>query len=232
MLSGSQPGIVGGRPHSAKSRVVTLRVFGLTGGIGSGKSTVARRFAARGLPVIDADVLAREVVAPGTPGLAEVIQAFGRSVIGPEGHLDRAALAARVFGDPQARTRLNGILHPRIRDRFAERRAELDQAGEPLACYEAPLLVEVGLAESLRPLVVVALDEELQLARVMARDGATEEHARARIAAQLPLSEKVALADYVIDNRGDERDTLAQADRVLDAIASSLGVDPARYPKP
>jgi dephospho-CoA kinase len=211
---------------------VTLRVFGLTGGIGSGKSSVARRFVARRLPVIDADVLAREVVAAGTPGLAEVVAAFGDAAIGPDGRLDRAALGARVFGDAEARARLNGILHPLIRSAFAEKRSALEQVGEPLACYEAPLLIEVGLAESLRPLVVVALSEELQVARVMQRDGASPEHARARVSAQLPLSEKVALADYVIDNHGSELDTVTQADRVLDAIASSFGIDPARYPKP
>jgi dephospho-CoA kinase len=211
---------------------VTLRVFGLTGGIGSGKSSVARRFAARRLPVIDADVLAREVVEPGTAGLAQVVAAFGDAAIRPDGHLDRAALAARVFGDAEARARLNGILHPLIRQAFAQKRSALEQAGEPLACYEAPLLVEVGLADSLRPLVVVSLSEELQLARVMQRDGSTYEQARARVSAQLPLSEKVALADYVIDNRGSELDTVEQADRVLDSIATSYGVDPARYPKP
>ncbi len=211
---------------------MTLRVFGLTGGIGSGKSTVARRFAARGLPVIDADLLAREVVEPGTPGLAQVVAAFGEAVLGPDGRLDRKALGARVFGDAEARARLNGILHPLIREGFARKRVALEQAGEPLACYEAPLLVEVGLADSLRPLVVVALSEELQVARVMQRDQASHDHARARVSAQLPLSEKVALADYVIDNHGSERDTVEQADRVLDAIATSFGVDPARYPKP
>lgn len=211
---------------------MTLRVFGLTGGIGSGKSSVARRFSARRLPVIDADVLAREVVEPGTPGLEQVVATFGSSTIGPDGRLDRAALGAQVFGDADARARLNGILHPLIRQAFAEKRSTLEGAGEALACYEAPLLVEVGLAESLRPLVVVALSEELQLARVMQRDGASEEQARARVSAQLPLSQKVALADYVIDNHGSELDTVTQADRVLDAIATSFGLDPARYPKP
>lgn len=215
-----------------RAGAVTLRVFGLTGGIGSGKSSVARRFAARGLPVIDADVLAREVVAPGTPGLAQLVDAFGPSILTPGGRLDRAALAAHVFNDAAARARLNAITHPLIRERFAEKRRALEEAGEPLACYEAPLLVEVGLANTLRPLVVVALSEEEQIARVMRRDGSTREQAAARIAAQLPLEKKVALADYVIDNHGSERDTLDQADRVLDAIASSFGLAPGRYPKP
>ena len=211
---------------------MTLRIFGLTGGIGSGKSTVARRFAARGLPVVDADVLAREVVAPGSPGLAAVVEAFGPGVLDEAGRLDRARLAARVFSAPAERARLDALLHPRIRERFVERTRDLDAAGEPLACYVAPLLFEVGLAESLRPLVVVGLSEELQLARVMLRDGIDEQEARKRVAAQLPLAEKVARADYVIDNHGSLADTEAQADRVLDAICASFGLPAERYPRP
>ncbi len=195
-----------------------MLVFGLTGGLASGKSTVAARLRALGVPIIDADAIAREVVAPGTAGLAAVASAFGPSVLLPDGSLDRARVAALVFSDPEQRRRLNAILHPLIGAASAQRIADLGARGEPLACYEAALLVENGLADAFRPLVVVALPEAVQVARSMARDGATEEQARARIAAQLPLAAKVAAADIVIDNGGSREDTERQADEALEKI--------------
>jgi dephospho-CoA kinase len=209
---------------------VAIRVFGLTGGIGTGKSTVARRFAERGLPVIDADQLARKVVEPGSAGLAAVVAAFGADVLDAAGALDRKRLGRRVFGDEQRRQELAALLHPLIRQRFQQRVGELDARGEPLACYDVPLLFEVGLDASLRPVVVVTAPLEEQVRRVMARDGLDRAAAAARIATQLPLSEKRARADHVIDNARDQAHTLAQADRVLDAIARDAGVDPSRYP--
>jgi dephospho-CoA kinase len=209
---------------------VTLRVFGLTGGIGSGKSTVARRFAERGLPVIDADRLAREVVEPGTAGLREVEAAFP-GVSNDRGELDRQRLGSLVFADPEQRKRLNAILHPRIRELFQQRVRELEQRGEPLACYEVPLLFEVGLAEALRPVVVVAAPEIVQIARIVARDGIDAAAAAARIAAQLPLADKVKGADHVIDTSGTLTETRARADATLDAIATTLGVPAERYPR-
>ncbi|WP_437339007.1 dephospho-CoA kinase [Sorangium sp. So ce394] len=200
-----------------------LVLFGLTGGLGSGKSTVAARFRAQGLPVIDADALARDVVAKGTEGLAEVVRAFGPEVLAPDGSLDRARVAAIVFDDPDKRRRLNAIVHPRIGALLLERAAEIEARGEPLACYEAALLVENGLADAFRPLVVVAVPEAVQIARAMARDGATEEQVRARLAAQLPLADKVAVADHVIDNAGDRAATERQADEVLAAIRAKHG---------
>lgn len=199
---------------------MSLRLFGLTGGLASGKSTVAARLRARGVPVIDADELAREVVAPGTDGLAAVVAAFGPEVLGADGALDRPRLAALVFGDEAARRRLNAILHPRIAALSAARAAELDARGETLACYEAALLVENGLADAFRPLVVVSVPEDLQIARAVARDGCTEAQARARIAAQLPLSAKVAVADHVIDNAGDRDATERKTDEILEQIRS------------
>jgi dephospho-CoA kinase len=195
-----------------------LLLFGLTGGLASGKSTVAARFRARGVPVIDADQIAREVVVPGTEGLAEVVAAFGREVLAPDGSLDRKRLGEVVFGDDDKRRRLNAILHPRIGARTFSLAAELDARGEPLACYEAALLVENGAADAFRPLVVVAAPEEVQVARAMARDGSTEEQARARIHAQMPLAAKIAVADHVIENDGDRAATERRADQVLDAI--------------
>ena len=202
---------------------MTVHVFGLTGGLASGKSLVASRFRARGLPVIDADQLAREVVAPGTAGLAAVAAAFGADVLRPDGTLDRPKVAARVFKDEDERRKLNAILHPRIAALTAQRIAELDARGEPLACYEAALLVENGLADAFRPLVVVAAPEETQVARAVVRDASSQADARARIAPQHPLPEKGAVADHVIDNRGDRAETEAQADAVLDRIRSAHG---------
>jgi dephospho-CoA kinase len=201
---------------------VGLLLFGLTGGLASGKSTVAARFRARGLPVIDADALAREVVAPGSEGLAEVVRAFGPEVLLPDGALDRARVAALVFPDPARRRVLNAILHPRIGALTAARAAALEAGGEPLACYEAALLVENGLADAFRPLVVVAVSEDIQIARAMARDHATEAEARARVAAQHPLADKIAAADFVIDNSGTRDETERRADEVLEAIQARI----------
>jgi dephospho-CoA kinase len=201
---------------------MAFTLFGLTGGLASGKSTVAARFRHHGVPVIDADQLAREVVAPGSDGLASVVAAFGDEVLAADGTLDRARMAALVFVDPARRATLNGILHPRIGALTAERAVALAAAGEPLACYEAALLVENGLADAFRPLVVVSLPESVQVLRAVSRDGGSEEQARARIAAQLPLAKKVALADFVIDSSGNREATEAQADDVLAAIRAGV----------
>jgi dephospho-CoA kinase len=199
-----------------------IQMFGLTGGLASGKSTVAARFRAQGVPVIDADQLARDVVAPGTPGLAAVVEAFGPGALLPDGSMDRAAVAAMVFGDPEKRRTLNAIIHPRVAAASAERVAALDAEGVLLGCYEAPLLVENGIADAFRPLVVVAVPEEVQVARAMVRDASTEAQARARLAAQLPLSAKVAAADHVIDNTGTREETERRADEVLAEIRRRL----------
>ena len=205
-----------------------MHLFGLTGGIASGKSTVAARLRARGVPVIDADELAREVVAPGTPGLAAVVEAFGTSVLAPDGSLDRKALATVAFADPAARKRLEAITHPRITQLSMERAAELERAGEPLGCYEAALLVENKVADAFRPLVVVACPEEMQIERLVAR-GSTRDDAVARIRAQKPLAEKTAAADHVIDTTGTLEDNARRTDEVLRAICQELDVDPKRY---
>jgi dephospho-CoA kinase len=200
---------------------VSFTLFGLTGGLASGKSTVAARFRARGVAVIDADALAREVVAPGTEGLRRVVEAFGPEVLDARGALDRARVGALVFGDEAKRRELNAIVHPRIAQLTVQRAAELAASGARVACYEAALLVEGGLADAFRPLVVVAAPEEVQLARAMARDGATEAEARARLRAQLPLADKLRVADYVIENTGDRASTERRADEVLDAIVAT-----------
>lgn len=197
---------------------MVLRVFALTGGIASGKSTVARHWRSLGLPVVDADELSRRVVAPGTPGLAAIVERFGPSVIDDGGALDRGALGRIVFGNPAARRDLEAIVHPRVQQAAAEELARIAAAGRELACYEVPLLFETGQQDAYRPVVVVAVDEATQLERAMQRDGLGAGEARARIAAQMPLAEKVARADYVIDNSGPIPSTLESARRVLEAI--------------
>jgi dephospho-CoA kinase len=209
-----------------------VHVFGLTGGIASGKSTAAARLSARGVPVIDADQLAREVVAPGTEGLRAIVDAFGSVVLAPDGALDRKALARIAFSDKSALARLNGIAHPLITRLSAHRALELAAAGEPLACYEAALIVENGNADAFRPLVVVACPPEMQIARVRVRDPASFEDSMARIRAQKPLSEKVAVADFVVDTGGSIEASTRRVDEILAAICAALGVDAARYPLP
>jgi dephospho-CoA kinase len=206
-----------------------VHLFGLTGGIASGKSTVAARLRARRVPVIDADSLAREVVEPGTAGLRAIVDAFGSGMLAPDGTLDRKALARVAFSDDAARWRLNAITHPLIADLTARRAAELGARDEPLGCYEAALLVENGVADAFRPLVVVSCPEATQIARIHARDTASVQDALARIRAQKPLAEKVAVADFVIDTTGTIADNARQTDDVLRAVCDRVGVDFARY---
>jgi len=197
---------------------MAIRVFGLTGGVASGKSSVAERFRYHGIEIIDADVLARQVVARGTHGLAEIVSVFGPDVLTDDGRLDRQRLATQVFADPRARRRLEAIVHPRIVQASAQRIRELARQGLQHACYEAALLVESGRARIFRPLVVVSLTPEVQRARLMQRDGITEAEAERRIASQAPLGEKLAVADHVIDNSGTMEDLRRRADEVLGAI--------------
>lgn len=180
-----------------------MKRIGLTGGIASGKSAVAARLAAKGVPVIDADRIAREVVEPGRPALAEIAARWPDVV--RDGALDRKALGAIVFADAQARRELESILHPRIREELARRFLALEREGVPLAVYEAPLLVETGSDAGLDALIVVSAPEEQQIERVMRRDGLDEAQARARLAAQLPAEARLAKATFVVDNSGDLR---------------------------
>jgi dephospho-CoA kinase len=223
----------GGLSHRTRAQCIgpslSVHLFGLTGGIASGKSTVAARLRTRGVPVIDADELAREVVAPGTDGLRAIVAAFGDAVLEASGALDRKALARVAFADDAARKVLNAITHPRIAQLTAERAGALGDAGEPLGCYEAALLVENGVADMFRPLVVVSCPEAIQIERIRARDDASREDAMARVRAQKPLAEKVAAADFVIDTTGTILENREHTDRVLRAICDKFGVPPRRY---
>lgn len=185
---------------------------GLTGGIGSGKSEVARLLAARGAVVIDADLVAREVVEPGSEGLARVAEEFGADVIGPDGALDRAALAGRVFTDPRARARLNRIVHPLI----AARTAELADAAPPGAVlvHDVPLLAENNLAAAYDLVLVVEAPPDLRVRRLMESRGMAEADARARMSVQASDAQRRAIADVVIENDGDLADLAAAVDAV------------------
>jgi dephospho-CoA kinase len=188
-------------------------VVGLTGGIGTGKSTVAGLFAARGVPVIDADALAREVVAPGGSAHADVAAAWPE-VIGADDAVDRKRLADIVFADPAARKKLERFTHPRIQATADARLAGLADAGEPLALYEAALLVESGRFHDFDGLIVVVASAETQIARAMLR-GLTRAEAEARIKAQTSTEEKLRFATDVIDNDGALAATEAQVDVLL-----------------
>jgi dephospho-CoA kinase len=188
-----------------------LRV-GLTGGIGAGKSEVSRRLAAQGAVVIDADAIAREVVAPETDGLAEVTAAFGTGVLRPDGRLDRDRLGKIVFADPELRDRLNGIIHPRV----GKRMRELEQAAGPdaIVVHDVPLITENGLAAGYDLVVVVDAPPELQEGRLLRGRGMSRDQARARMAAQASRQQRLEIADFVIDNSGSLADLDLQVDRL------------------
>lgn len=211
-----------------------MRVVGLTGGIASGKTTFAELLRARGVPVVDADALARAAVAKGSPALAEIARAFGADVLLPDGALDRKRLAAIVFADPAARRRLEAITHPAVRLAMAEETARLAAAGHALAFYDTPLLYEVGLEAVLDSVVVVWAPREVQRARLVARDGLAPEAAETRLAAQLPIDEKAARADFVVENAGAPAELGPKADRLLADLRAGLGrklpnAAPVRY---
>jgi dephospho-CoA kinase len=186
-----------------------LRI-GLTGGIGSGKSTASALLAARGAVVIDADRIAREVVEPGTPGLAAVVEAFGPGVVRSDGSLDRPALAAVVFADPEARKQLDAIIHPLVRARSAELAAAAPD--DAVVVHDVPLLVETGQAGSYDLVLVVEAAPEIRVDRLVRR-GLTEEDARARIAVQATDDQRRAVADAVVVNDGTPEDLAGQVDR-------------------
>jgi dephospho-CoA kinase len=199
--------------------VRVLRV-GLTGGIGSGKSEVSRRLAARGAVILDADVAAREVVAPGTPGLARIAEAFGLEVIGPDGALDRERLGAIVFADPAQRERLNAIVHPLVREwmRAGDRAAAGSGRDGLVVVHDVPLLAEGGRRGDFDLVVVVDVPPELQVERLVSQRGMAADQARARMAAQATRQQRLAVADIVIGNSG----SLADLDRRVAEVWAEL----------
>jgi len=196
-----------------------MPTIGITGGVATGKSAVAALFHRKGAVVFSADEAARDVLAPGSPALQQVVETFGPDYLLPDGRLDRARLGARVFSDPAARRALEAITHPRI---LALLRAQIEatrqQDPDALIIVEAPLLYEAGMAGWFDRIVVVAASEPTQIERLRARDGLTEEEARRRIAAQMPLAEKIARADDVIWNEGALADLESPVEAILGRI--------------
>ncbi|MBI1846541.1 MAG: dephospho-CoA kinase [Candidatus Rokubacteria bacterium] len=207
-------------------------LVGLTGGIATGKSTVSALFRALGAEIIDADQLAREVVEPGEPASRDIVEEFGRAVLQPDGRLDRKALGAIVFADPARRKRLEAITHPRIRERFLTRLAELESRDfSGLVFFDAPVMIESGNYRTMDRLVVVMTDAPTQESRFIARDGGTREDALRRIASQMPVAEKAKLADYVIDNSGDRAATEVEVRRVHAALLADLAARGTAQPR-
>jgi len=203
-----------------------VKVIGLTGGIASGKSLVAGFLRELGAIVIDADVIAREVVEPGTEAWREIVEAFGEEFLLPSGHLDRKKLARKIFQDPAARETLEAITHPRIRKRMleeVERQRSFGDSCRRVIVLDIPLLFETGRPPGLDGVIVVYADEEILLERLIARDGIPREEAELRLRAQMPLREKVRLADWVIDNNGPPEATRAQVEALWRELTGDSG---------
>lgn len=196
-------------------------ILGLTGGIASGKSSVADILLARGAILVSADQLAREVVKPGSPTLVQLVDAFGREIITPEGRLKRAVLARKVFADPAARRRLEAITHPAIAHLAESRLAALQATSHALIVYEAPLLFEAGAQGRVDLVLVVMVDPLTQLTRLQQRDKLDEIAAKQRIKAQWPQADKVAQADFVIDNSGPLPETRAMVEALYAYLTRS-----------
>ena len=190
-----------------------MLLVGLTGGIGSGKSTLAKMLEERGAVVFDADLLARQAVAPGTPGHEAVVERFGADVLAPGGDLDREALASIVFADPAARRELEAIVHPEVRRLFAEGTEEYRDSRR-VVVFSAPLLVETGMHTAFDVLIVVSTPPEVQVERLMRDRGMSEEAVRVRIDAQAPLEAKAEVADVLVDNEGTVEELEGQVDHV------------------
>jgi dephospho-CoA kinase len=201
-----------------------MKVIGLTGGIGTGKSTVTRLLREeKGVTVIDADEATRAVQAPGSEGLRRLVDEFGSSILASDGGLDRANLAAVAFADPEARQRLNAIVHPLVREWMADRQMEAQARGEPYVVLDIPLLFESRGAEDFDDVILVYAPEELSLRRLVELRRMPEEQARARIAAQMPIEEKRRLARHVIENTGTLDQLRARTDRVWTEVTGRNG---------
>jgi dephospho-CoA kinase len=194
-----------------------MLLVGLTGGIGSGKSTVAKLLEDRGAVVFDADVLARAAVEPGTPGHDAVVERFGADVLAPGGEVDREALASIVFADAAARRDLETIVHPEVRRLLAES-CEAYRDTDRVIVFSAPLLVETGMHTAFEVLVLVSAPVQTQIERLLRDRGMSEEQVRARVAAQAPLEDKAAVADVIVDNDGTAEDLEGQVDRLWDDL--------------
>ncbi|EIW60228.1 CoaE-domain-containing protein [Trametes versicolor FP-101664 SS1] len=200
-----------------------MLVVGLTGGIATGKSTVSALLRAHNVPIVDADVLARKVVEPGTPALAAIVRAFGAGVLRADGTLNRAALGARVFADDKQRATLDAIVHPAVRREMFWAVLRCWWHGERVCVLDVPLLIEGGLWKWVAKVVVVYCSAELQLQRLMKRDNSSREDASSRLNAQLPIAEKVQYADVVLDNSGSLQDLERQVDQLVQRLVKEAG---------
>jgi dephospho-CoA kinase len=198
-----------------------VKLVGLTGGIASGKSTVAKILQSLGAAIVNADDLAREVVEPGHEAWQEIVASFGAGVLQSDQNLDRQKLRTLIFNQPEARKRLESIIHPRVRALAEERIRQYAAAGYPVVIYEVPLLFEGNLQEWLRPVILVACDVETQTARLQKRDHLTAADAEKHIAAQMSLKDKRRLADYVIENNGTLEDLERQTRQILEQIKAT-----------
>ena len=192
-----------------------MKKIGLTGGIGSGKSTVAKLLAEAGFKVVDADQIAREIMEPGSPVLDDVADAFGADVIREDGTLDRGKLAGRAFVDKRATEKLNSITHPAIRAESERRFADAEAAGEPAVVYDMPLLVDIGMHRDMDLTVVVDVDADERVRRLVSSRGLDEADARARIAQQIDDATRKAAADVIIDNNGAIDELRPQVDELI-----------------
>lgn len=198
-----------------------MQLVGLTGGIASGKSAVAKILARLGAAIVDADVLSREVVAPGHDGWNEIVATFGREVLQPDQNLDRQKLRTLIFNNPDARKQLEAIIHPRVRALAEQRIREHGDAGYAVVVYEVPLLFEGNLQQWLRPVILVACNVDTQRRRLQQRDGLDGAAAQKHIDAQMSLEDKRKLADYIIENDGSLADLESQVRAVLAQIEST-----------
>lgn len=196
-----------------------MRVIGLTGGIATGKSTVSNYLLSLGIPVIDADLISREVVEPGQPGLLKLLQKFGPEILTQDGQLNRPALAQKLFHNEAVRQQVNQLLHPLIYDTMFERVAAFQSQGEAVVFLDIPLLFETQTKNLFDDIWLVYVPETIQLERLMKRDQLSQEAAVARIASQLSIEEKRLLADVIIDNSGTIEVTLAQVKSLLDSMS-------------
>lgn len=192
-----------------------MKIIGLTGGIASGKSTVARYFVEQGIPLVYADIVAHEIMEVGTPAYNDIVDVFGTSVLSEDKTIHRGKLGAIVFNDRSLLDTLNSITHPRVAERAASLFDEYRQHNHPLAVYEVPLLFEIGLQDQFDAIVLVTLPPDLQLERLISREGIAKEDALARIRSQMPLKEKRALSHYVIENTGNFEMLYNQAANIL-----------------
>lgn len=196
--------------------------LGLTGGIATGKTTISNYLKTKEIPVLDADEYARKVVEPGTSGLTDIVNTFGKQVLQSDGSLNRKLLGQIIFNDMTARQKLNDITHPRIRQMMTDELQKFAKDKTPLVILDIPLLLENHNIAGADAIMVVTVPESIQLNRLMQRNNLTKEEAQRRIDAQMPLSEKEKLADFIVDNSGTIANTLTQVDKVIQKITESI----------